>query len=326
MAAELIVELAGARWVGHTDAQGQLPERPVIEVRPAQAPRSSGSKSHPTSRRRSCAAPSFEVADGTVTVPTWRARDVTREIDVVEEVARFRLDEVPFTLPLRRHMTGALTHAQRLRRRIEDALVGAGFSEAYTPTLVPRTVEPNGIRLPEPMTEEQAVLRTTLLPSLVEAAQRNLAAGNERIALFEIARVFQPADKLPDERERLGPGSSRAASRAAKGAVETIYEAIGATAEFERAAEDFLHPGKAATNGATAGSESSTQRSLEGAWGAFELDLESAGRPSCGRSAVRGRHHLPAREAGPRVRRSPRTSRPASSRRQRARRCRSCAR
>ena len=62
----------------------------------------------------------------TVTVPTWRARDVTREIDVVEEVARFRLDDVPFTLPLRRSMTGRLTREQRLRRLAEDVLSEPG--------------------------------------------------------------------------------------------------------------------------------------------------------------------------------------------------------
>ena len=74
------------------------------------APGSSGSASSATT--------------GEVVAPTWRARDVTREIDVVEEVARFRLDDVPFTLPARRAMFGALTPLQRLRRRVEDVLVG----------------------------------------------------------------------------------------------------------------------------------------------------------------------------------------------------------
>ena len=69
--------------------------------------------------------------------PTWRARDVTREIDVVEEVARFRLEDVPFTLPVRRAMFGTLTREQQLRRRVEDALVGLGFAETYTPSLRP---------------------------------------------------------------------------------------------------------------------------------------------------------------------------------------------
>jgi phenylalanyl-tRNA synthetase beta chain len=273
MATELIVELAGARWVGHTDAQGELPERPVIEVRPARASEVVGLEIPPEDQAEILRMIEFEVADGTVTVPTWRARDVTREIDVIEEVARFRLDEVPFTLPLRRHMTGALTRAQRVRRTIEDALVGAGFSEAYTPTLVPEAVAANGIRLPEPMTEEQAVLRTMLLPSLVEAVQRNLAAGNERIALFEIARVFLAGDELPDERERVG-GIVEGGFAKAKGAVETIYEAIAAPVEFARAAEDFLHPGKGArTPDGWVGELHPTL--VEGSWGAFELDLES---------------------------------------------------
>ena len=52
-----------------------------------------------------------------MTVPTWRARDVTREIDVIEEVARVVLDRVPHTMPLRRSVAGHLTREQRLRRR-----------------------------------------------------------------------------------------------------------------------------------------------------------------------------------------------------------------
>ena len=79
----------------------------------------------------------FDRQDGEVVAPTWRARDVTREIDVVEEIARFRLEDVPFTLPARREMNGALTREQQLRRRVEDALVGLGFAEIYTPSLRP---------------------------------------------------------------------------------------------------------------------------------------------------------------------------------------------
>jgi Phenylalanyl-tRNA synthetase beta subunit len=80
----------------------------------------------------------FDVADDwTVTVPTWRARDVTREVDVIEEVARFVLEEVPFTLPRRDATFGRLTRWQQLRRLAEDVLVGCGFAEAYTPTFVP---------------------------------------------------------------------------------------------------------------------------------------------------------------------------------------------
>jgi phenylalanyl-tRNA synthetase beta chain len=272
LATELMVELAAARWVGHTDVQGELPAPPVIEVRPTRAPEVVGLELPSEEQAEILRRIEFRVENGTVTVPTFRARDVTREIDVVEEVARFRLDEVPFTLPLRRHMTGALTRAQRLQRTIEDALVGAGFCEAYTPTLVPAAAAPDGIRLPEPMTEEQAVLRTSLLPGLLEAARRNLAAGNEGIALFEIGRSFRPDGKLPEEHVRLG-GIVEGGFARAKGAVETVYEAIGAGPRIERTTESFLHPGKAAqTDEGWLGELHPSL--LEGGWGGFELDLD----------------------------------------------------
>jgi phenylalanyl-tRNA synthetase beta chain len=272
LATELIVDLAGARWVGHSDVQGDLPPRPVIELRPTRAPAVVGLELPPEEQAEILRRIEFEVENGTVTVPTFRARDVIREIDAVEEVARFRLDEVPFTLPLRRHMTGALTRFQRLQRTIEDALVGAGFCEAYTPTLVPEAAAPEGIRLPEPMTEEQAVLRTSLLPGMVDAAERNVAANNEGIALFEIGRIFRPDGKLPDEHVHLG-GIVEGGFARAKGAVETVYEAIGARPRIERTTESFLHPGKAArTDEGWVGELHPTL--IEGGWGVFELDLD----------------------------------------------------
>jgi phenylalanyl-tRNA synthetase beta chain len=273
LATELILQLTGGRWVGHADVHGDLPERPRIEMRAHRPNEVVGLELDPEWQQRTLERIGFETANATVTVPTWRARDVTREIDVVEEVARFKLDEVPFTLPLRRAMTGRLTRQQQLRRLAADALVGAGFAEAYTPTLVPAALAPDGVPLPEPMTEEQAVLRTSLWPSLVESAQRNVDAGNERIALFEIARVFRRGDgKLPNERERLG-GVVEGGFARAKGAVEIVYEAIRGTPRFERTSEAFLHPGKAArTEAGWLGELHPTV--LEGTWGAFELDLE----------------------------------------------------
>jgi phenylalanyl-tRNA synthetase beta chain len=275
LASELIVELAGARFVGQSDVHAGLPEPPVVRLRSGRAGEVTGLDIDAAEQRRILARLGFGVAaDGTeVRVPTWRARDVTREIDVVEDVARYHLAEVPFTLPLRRHMLGALTRAQRLRRLVEDALVGAGYAEAYTPSLVHADAEPGGIPLVEPQTEEQAVLRTSLLGSLVAAARHNVAVGNEGIALFELARVYLPqGDALPEERERLG-GIVEGGFARARGAVETVYDALKADARFERADEPFLHPGKAArTEAGWVGELHPTL--LDGLWGAFELDLE----------------------------------------------------
>ena len=153
LASRLIVDLAGARMTGSTDVQGALPERPVVHLRPERASSLIGLDVPPDEQRRTLEGFGFEVSpDWDVTVPTWRVRDVAREIDLVEEVARPVLDRVPLTLPKRRHVRGRLSPSQLLRRLTEDVLVGAGLSEAYTWSLAASDPSPDAIRLPDPMT------------------------------------------------------------------------------------------------------------------------------------------------------------------------------
>jgi len=198
---------------------------------------------------------------------------VTREVDVIEEVVRvYGLEKVPFTLPMRREMFGRLSVEQRLGRICEETLAGLGFSEAYTFSLV--ADGPDELRLANPMVSNQAVLRTTLLDGLVEAAQRNVHAQNAGIALFEIARVYLPSGgPLPDERRRLG-GIVEGGFARAKGALETLYETLRVELRVERGGEPFLHPGKAARTDAGWFGELHPAR-LDGSWGVFELDLET---------------------------------------------------
>jgi phenylalanyl-tRNA synthetase beta chain len=273
LATELFVGLAGARWTGDLDVRRELPERPVVHLRPERTDFLVGLRTAPDDQRVILERLGFDVsADWNVTVPTWRARDVTREADVIEEVARFRLGDVPFTLPERRLMFGRLSKEQRLRRAVEEVLVGCGFSEAYNWSLVPEDDDPNAIRLPEPLSVEQAVLRTTLRRGLVESAQRNVDAGADDVALFEIARVYLPSgEKLPEERWRLGGIASGGFARA-KGVVETLHDALKVELRVEAAKQPFLHPGKAAR--LDAGWVGELHPSLlEGSWGIFELDL-----------------------------------------------------
>jgi phenylalanyl-tRNA synthetase beta chain len=264
-ATELLVDLTKARYAGAIDVQGDLPDRPMTRLRPERTSAVAGLEVPRTDQRRILERLGFEVEErgGVVTVPTWRARDVTREVDVIEEVVRiYGLEKVPFTLPLRREMFGRLTVEQRLRRVCEDVLVGAGLSEAYTLSFA----ADGPVRIVNPMNATQAALRTTLLDWLVEAAARNVDAGNERIALFEIARVY-----LPEERLRLGAIVEGGFARA-KGVVEALYGALRVDLRVERAQEPFLHPGKAARTDAGWLGELHPAR-LEGSWGVFELDL-----------------------------------------------------
>jgi phenylalanyl-tRNA synthetase beta chain len=209
-----------------------------------------------------------------VTVPTWRARDVTREIDLIEEIARPLLDRIPYTMPLRRHVRGRLTKAQRLRRLVEDILIGAGLSEAYTWSLVASDPSPDAIRLPSPMTADQAVLRTTIVPGLVEAARTGVDAGSDHVALFEIARVYLPSsERLPIERWRVA-GVVAGGYEVTKGALELLYDALGLELRVVRGSHALLHPGKAAETEAGWLGELHPAL-LDGKWGAFELDLET---------------------------------------------------
>jgi len=271
LATELILETAGASWTGHVDAQEGLPGRPVIRFRPERADEVIGIDTLPADQLGWLERVGFDVNDSEVVPPTWRARDVTREIDVIEEVARLRLEDVPFTLPERRAMFGALTPEQSLRRRLENLLAGLGLTETYTPSLRPDDPDPKAWRLPEPISAELALLRTRLLPSLVEAAARNVELGAERVALFEVARVYLPAGELPGEETHVAAIVDGGWSRA-KGIVDTLYAALKAEPRFERIADDLLHPGKAAATAAGVVGELHPV-ALDGVWGVFELDL-----------------------------------------------------
>jgi phenylalanyl-tRNA synthetase beta chain len=269
LATQLILELAGGELTGAVDVNDGLPEPPVIGYRTARADAVIGIETPAKDQFALLERLGFGQKGPDVVAPTWRARDVTREIDVVEEIARFRLEDVPFTLPARREMFGVLTREQQLRRRLEDALVGLGFAETYTPSLVPDA--DTTWKLSEPISVELTALRTTFVPSLVDAARRNVDAGARAIALFEIARVYLPGGELPDERHRVA-GIAQGGFLHVKGVVEALYAALKAEPTFERAEHPLFHPGKSARTPAGILGELHP-RLLDGEWGAFELDL-----------------------------------------------------
>ena len=269
LATRLIVDLAGAQWTGAVDVQATLPEPAVITLRPERTDRVLGLDVPADEQAAVLEKLGFERANGGFRVPTWRARDVRREIDLVEEVGRFELDRIPFTLPKRDVSFGRLTRWQRLRRVVEDVLVGCGYYEAYTPSFA----ADGDVRLPEPLSSEAAALRTGLIDGLVAAARANVAVGTSGVALFEIARVYHAGGELPNERWHVG-GIVEGGISDAKWAVEQLSAALKIDATYERADEPVLHPGKAART-AHGWLGELHPRVLEGTWGAFELDLDS---------------------------------------------------
>lgn len=156
----------------------------------------------------------FEVADNvwTVTVPTRRG-DITLPEDLTEEVARlYGYDNIPTTLMEGETTQGQLSPSQQIRRSIRHHLMAAGLSEAVSYALVSpqRVDEVEGlhagavpIALAMPMSEERSVLRTSLIPSLLETAAYNKNRQIHDLAFFEQGKVFITSEakltQLPEE-------------------------------------------------------------------------------------------------------------------------------
>lgn len=151
-----------------------------------------------------------------VSVPTRRP-DISIEVDLIEEVARlYGYDNIPFTLPSGECTPGALTREQSLKRRIRRSLQGLGMFEAITysftmPEKMTQVATLNEgakpIRLRLPMSEERSVLRTGLLPGLLEVAEYNVHHREQHIAIYEIGRTYITEEDnlstLPREDEEL---------------------------------------------------------------------------------------------------------------------------
>ena len=292
IASRLMVELCGAKLVpGTLDAVAAIPPRRRIRLRGA---RVEGLLGMPIAQvdqlaylQRLGFGTTVDAEDIEVEVPVDRHYDVSREVDLIEEVARVHgLDQhLPTTLPALAERIGGLNREQRLRRRVEDLIRDLGFDEivgwSFTdPGETERLRIPAGdpradpVLLSNPLTEEQTAMRTTLLGSLLDAANRNLARGSDRLALFESGRVYLRASggdgplegRFPGERtapfdepHRLGclqagprvarswrGGGEPADFFSLKGVLEALVGQLGAELAFEAAPEPFLHPGRAA--------------------------------------------------------------------------------
>jgi phenylalanyl-tRNA synthetase beta chain len=208
IASRLMVELCGARLVpGTIDAAAEIPAPHRVTLRSARVEGLLGMRIAQDDQASYLGRLGFAVEeqgdDLDVEVPPDRHHDVTREVDLIEEVARVHGlgEHLPTTLPAGAEQVGGLSREQRLRRRCEDALRDLGFDEAVGWSFTDPD-ETARLRIPEddprarpvtignPLSEEQSVMRTSVLGSLLDVAQRNLARGVDRVALFESGRAY----------------------------------------------------------------------------------------------------------------------------------------
>jgi phenylalanyl-tRNA synthetase beta chain len=220
IATRLMIECAGARVApGTIDVAQPLAPWQVLRLREARVESILGIAVPGERQREILQALDFacnpvvadEAADGgdpaesglDVTVPALRRADVTREVDLIEEVARIDgLERLSATLPARRGAAGRLSHAQRVRRVAEDAIVGRGLYEVVgwsfaEPSLLDRLQLPpehemrRVVTLENPLSDAQSIMRPTLLGSLLDAARHNVARNGPDVAIFESGAVYR---------------------------------------------------------------------------------------------------------------------------------------
>ncbi len=142
----------------------------------------------------------------TAEVPSWRP-DLRREVDLIEEVARVRgYDEIPTAVPRVHPSETGTAGLLRFVDALREAGVTAGLYEAVNygfvspEDLQKARVSTNAVALANPLSEERAVMRTSLLPGLTTAAARAQRHGASEVRLFELARTYEPSDdELPQE-------------------------------------------------------------------------------------------------------------------------------
>ncbi|MET3290675.1 UNVERIFIED_CONTAM: phenylalanyl-tRNA synthetase beta chain [Brevibacillus sp. OAP136] len=254
----------------------------------------------------------FEVADNvwTVTVPTRRG-DITLPEDLIEEVARlYGYDNIPTSLMEGQTTQGQLSVSQQVRRSIRHHLMASGLSEAVSYALVsPAHVdEVEGLHagavpipLAMPMSEERSVLRTSLIPSLLETAAYNKNRQNHDLAFFEQGKVFITSEtkltKLPEEPLYVAglvsgewiPQNWSGAKQPVdfyllKGIVESLFAHLGIAdvAYQQTASRKGMHPGRTAdvsVNGENIGYVGQVHPALEKAYDltatyVFQFDLD----------------------------------------------------
>jgi phenylalanyl-tRNA synthetase beta chain len=243
---ELILEIAGGELAAGSVTVGlEISEPDRIALRLSQLQRILGIQVSTAVVRRILTAlgnneqgATTEVVE--VTPPTWR-RDLTREVDLIEEIARIHgYDKIPedVAVPM---CPSFRRDEDRVLSRVRGVLIASGFDEAFTASVVPAAWCPpftpwtsspplvSGM----PMLKGADHLRVSLIPSLLEARRVNEAVSNPVIELFEAARIYLPRPgELPQEQWTLGV-TSGAGFATVKGVIESLLESVHSREKLE---------------------------------------------------------------------------------------------
>jgi len=245
---ELILDIAGGELAdGVVDVGNKRDINPQITLRLDQIPRVLGIDILPADVERILTALGNEkIESDTETIkvqpPSWR-RDLEREIDLIEEVARIHgYEEIPEDVGVRMAASYRLD-SDRRDERVRHVLTAAGYDEALTPSLVSEESvqsfspwnDADAIHSNTPLLKGADRLRKSLVPSLLAARKDNEALSNPIIELFEIAKIYLPRPgDLPEEWWMLSL-TSGSDFLSVKGVVESVAAALNPGIELKAA-------------------------------------------------------------------------------------------
>ncbi len=260
-----LVELLGAGEVvdGVIDILNYVPQPTVLTLEPEKINALLGTDVAADEMVRILQKLDFQVEGRQVTVPSWRG-DVRRMADLAEEVARFHgYNNIPTTLMRGQTTLGGYSPEQKLEQTLGQVCRSCGYSEIITYSFISPTYydkirwaedEPlrRSFKILNPLGEDTSIMRTTVLPSMLEILTRNYNYRNKSARLYEVGKIYLPggADGLALERKVLSMGAYGDGMDffALKGAVEAVLKDIRAKdIRFEPVSTNpSYHPGQCA--------------------------------------------------------------------------------
>ena len=259
-----LVELLGAGDVldGVIDILNYVPQPRILPLEPDRINALLGTDIAEEEMVRILRKLDFGVDGRSVTVPSWRG-DVEGMADLAEEVARFHgYDNIPVTLMRGQTTRGGYSPEQELERSLGLTCRSLGYDEIITYSFISPTYydkirwatdDPrrDSMRICNPLGEDTSIMRTTVLPSMLEILTRNYNFRNKSARLYELGRVyFRREDGMADEPKVLSLGAYGDGMDfyALKGAVESLLSSIRAGSVTYEAVLDnpSYHPGRCA--------------------------------------------------------------------------------
>ena len=209
-AAFLIAELGkGMVLKGKIDVKAKEPKPKLVELRPARVNQVLGSEMAPAEMLNILRRLGFKVSGKKIEIPLFRAADIEREIDLIEEISRiYGYDRIPSTMPHSAYSGKELAIKDQFIQQIRESMLGCGLNEVQNYSLQgPQDFENCGLsvesalKVANPLNLEEGIMRTKMLPGLLRVIMHNLNRQLENIFIFEIGKIYLPSsNKLPEEK------------------------------------------------------------------------------------------------------------------------------